>query len=121
MCKETPYTLLYKSQFALVGKNATIIPHMKAVMTTKKISVSLTQELNDTIRTAVGTGAYKSSSEVIREALRQWKTSREREHLELKRLKAVVKQGLASGDSTTVTPEFFSQRRAMIRRIKTTQ
>lgn len=82
---------------------------------TKKISVSLTQELNDTIKQAVGTGAYKSSSEVVREALRQWQASRERERLEVQKLQIAVEQGLNSGQAVSVDAGFFAQKRDMIR------
>ena len=88
-------------------------------MTTKKISISLTEELNNTIQTAVGTGAYKSSSEVVREALRQWQAGRERENLELKCLKAAVQDGLQSGESIFVGPEFFERKREMIDKLST--
>ena len=41
-----------------------------------KISVSLTDEHAEVIRDAVASGDYASSSEVIREALRDWRTKR---------------------------------------------
>ena len=43
---------------------------------TEKISVSLTDEHAHLLREAVESGDYASSSEVIREALREWKTRR---------------------------------------------
>lgn len=90
-------------------------------MATKKISVSLTNELNETIQDAVGTGAYKSSSEVVRDALRVWQAGRERDSLEMKRLKVAIRDGLNSGDSVTVGPEFFDRKREMIRKLNTTK
>ncbi len=88
-------------------------------MTTKKISVSLTPELNETIQAAVNTGAYKTSSEVIREALRQWAAQSERQALELDRLKVAIKEGLDSGESIAIDPAFFDRKRDMIRKLKT--
>lgn len=41
-----------------------------------KISISLTDEHADLLRDAVGRGAYASSSEVVREALREWRARR---------------------------------------------
>jgi len=43
---------------------------------TEKISVSLTDEHAHLLQEAVKSGDYASSSEVIREALREWKTRR---------------------------------------------
>ena len=43
---------------------------------TEKISVSLTDEHAHLLQEAVRSGDYASSSEVIREALREWKTRR---------------------------------------------
>lgn len=43
---------------------------------TEKISVSLTDEHARLLQEAVRSGDYASSSEVIREALREWKTRR---------------------------------------------
>jgi antitoxin ParD1/3/4 len=42
----------------------------------EKLSISLTPELAELVRNAVSSGDYASSSEVIREALRDWKTKR---------------------------------------------
>jgi antitoxin ParD1/3/4 len=42
----------------------------------KKISVALTPEIGEMIKEAVGSGDYASSSELIREALREWRDRR---------------------------------------------
>ena len=84
-------------------------------MTIKKISVSLTEELNDNIQSAVGTGAYKSSSEVVREALRQWQANRERNALEFEQLRQAVEHGQKSGEPIEVNASFFEGKRAMVR------
>ena len=88
-------------------------------MTTKKISVSLTEELNHNIQSAVGTGAYKSSSEVVREALRQWQAKRERNALEVEQLRQAVEHGQRSGEPIEVNASFFEEKRAMIRKLGT--
>jgi antitoxin ParD1/3/4 len=41
-----------------------------------KISISLTSDQARLIEQAVGSGDYASSSEVVREALREWKAKR---------------------------------------------
>jgi antitoxin ParD1/3/4 len=62
-----------------------------------KVSVALTPEMNELVQQAVASGDYASGSEVIREALREWKhrrAPRPQEHDELRRLWA---EGVASG------------------------
>lgn len=50
-----------------------------------KISIALTSEMADLVDRAVDSGEYASGSEVIREALREWKMRRETRD-ELRRL-----------------------------------
>jgi antitoxin ParD1/3/4 len=42
----------------------------------EKISVALTPEMALMLKEAVGSGAYASSSELVREALREWRERR---------------------------------------------
>lgn len=42
----------------------------------EKISITVTEEHAEMIRQAVGSGDYASSSEVVREALRDWRARR---------------------------------------------
>ena len=63
----------------------------------EKLSVALTPELAASVRAAVRTGEYASTSEVVREALRAWRLRRtggQRANDELRRL---WDEGLASG------------------------
>ncbi len=55
----------------------------------EKLSIALTPEMAEMVRQAVDSGDYASASEVIREALRDWKTKRI--------LGQLWDQGLASG------------------------
>ncbi|HEY1425945.1 MAG TPA: type II toxin-antitoxin system ParD family antitoxin [Caulobacteraceae bacterium] len=59
----------------------------------EKVSVALTTELAERVRAAVRSGDYASSSEVIRDALRDWSDRRE----ERDRLRRLVEEGIASG------------------------
>ncbi len=62
-----------------------------------KISVALTPEMNELVQQAVASGEYATGSEVIREALREWKlrrTLRLHHQAELHQLWA---EGIASG------------------------
>ncbi len=47
-----------------------------AMATAEKISIALPQEMVAVVRGAVATGEYSSSSEVIRDALRDWSHKR---------------------------------------------
>lgn len=60
----------------------------------RKISIALTEELAADVERAVESGHYASTSEVIREALREWKVGRE---AEIERYRRLVQEGLDSG------------------------
>jgi antitoxin ParD1/3/4 len=62
-----------------------------------KMSVTLTEEMAVMIGRAVESGEYASSSEVIREALREWKLRRSLLEQERDHLRALWDEGLASG------------------------
>jgi antitoxin ParD1/3/4 len=66
----------------------------------KKISVSITEALDRTMKDAVERGEYGSSSEVVRDALRRWHNNREREKLEIQRIRQLVQEGIDSGPGT---------------------
>lgn len=63
------------------------------------VSVSLTPELMQMIKTKVDSGRYTSVSEVVREALRFLERADMREADELERLRAAWNAGIASGDA----------------------
>jgi antitoxin ParD1/3/4 len=62
-----------------------------------KISVALTPELHELVQDAVTAGDYASTSEVIREALRDWKEHRERKRAAIAELRRLWDEGIASG------------------------
>ena len=62
-----------------------------------KLSIALTPELNELIQNAVSTGDYASTSEVIREALRDWKDRQERKRAAILELRRLWDEGIASG------------------------
>ena len=66
----------------------------------KKISISITEELDRTMKDAVERGEYGSSSEVVRDALRGWHKNREREKLEIQHIRQLVQEGIDSGSGT---------------------
>lgn len=65
----------------------------------EKVSVALTADMAVMLRDAVKSGDYASSSEVIRDALRDWKRKRERTQAEIEELRRLVVEGHASGAS----------------------
>ena len=63
----------------------------------EKVSVALTPEMLAVVREAVESGEYASSSEVMREALREWKRRRALEQKEVEELRRLWQEGLESG------------------------
>jgi antitoxin ParD1/3/4 len=63
----------------------------------EKHSVALTPQLAATVRAAVEAGDYASTSEVIREAIREWTERRELRAAKLADLRAAIQEGLDSG------------------------
>jgi antitoxin ParD1/3/4 len=63
----------------------------------QKVSVALTPEFMALLQEAVDTGEYTSASEVIRDALRQWKQRRAIQDLSADDLRRLWEEGLASG------------------------
>nr|VFJ63787.1 MAG: antitoxin ParD1/3/4 [Candidatus Kentron sp. FM]VFK14898.1 MAG: antitoxin ParD1/3/4 [Candidatus Kentron sp. FM] len=63
--------------------------------TFERITITLTPEMANAVRTAVQDGEYASSSEIIREALRDWRHKRAFQERELQALRAKIRQGLA--------------------------
>lgn len=65
--------------------------------TVRKVSIALPDDMVDLARKAVDGGQYASVSEVVREALRDWKDKQDRKAVALKELKRMVREGLDSG------------------------
>jgi antitoxin ParD1/3/4 len=61
-----------------------------------KISIALTAEMAELVRQAVESGDYASGSEVIREALREWKARRRLREQERDEVQRLLREGLAS-------------------------
>jgi antitoxin ParD1/3/4 len=65
----------------------------------EKLSVALTPDMAAEIRAAVQDGDYGSVSEVVRDALRDWRLRRKVEALEIDELRRLVQEGVDSGPS----------------------
>ncbi len=77
--------------------------------TVEKLSIALTPEMADEVRKAVQSGEYASSSEVIREALRDWRRKRTLMEQELEELRTLWHQGLQSGQGRYGSVEEIKQ------------
>ncbi|BCH31829.1 transcriptional regulator [Mesorhizobium sp. L-8-10] len=64
-----------------------------------KRSITLSPELATAVDAAVAAGEYASASEVIREALRDWKERRDLFGYTLEELRALIQEGIDSGPS----------------------
>jgi antitoxin ParD1/3/4 len=63
----------------------------------EKISVALPPEMVGAVRDAVVSGEYASTSEVIRDALRDWTLKRKVATIELDKMRRLVREGIESG------------------------
>jgi antitoxin ParD1/3/4 len=78
----------------------------------EKISVALTPEMAATMREVVSSGEYASASEVMREALRDWKHRRKQRDEAIVELRRLLDEGRNSGpfvDSEVVFDEIFAE------------
>ncbi|MBZ9705198.1 type II toxin-antitoxin system ParD family antitoxin [Mesorhizobium sp. ESP7-2] len=73
--------------------------------TVEKVSVALSPELLEMVKDAVGSGRYGSASEVIREALREWRLREPLREAEVERLRKAWTEGLESGPSSAFDVE----------------
>jgi antitoxin ParD1/3/4 len=78
--------------------------------TVEKISIALPADMVALIRDAVGSGEYASSSEVIRDALREWKYKRLVRQKAIEELRAAVEEGQKSGPGENLDIEAIIKR-----------
>lgn len=63
----------------------------------EKISVAITTEMAEMVREAIAGGEYASASEVMREALRDWKLRRRQREQAMDELRRLWDRGMESG------------------------
>lgn len=68
----------------------------------EKISVALTPDMAAAVRQAVESGDYASASEVIRDALRDWKLKRAVDQELILELRRLWREGIASGPAESL-------------------
>jgi antitoxin ParD1/3/4 len=85
----------------------------------QKISVALTGEQLAALKAAVETGEYATTSEIVREAIRDWQFKRELRQEDVKRLRQLWDEGKASGPAAPL--DFGKLRREARQRLAKTQ
>jgi len=83
------------------------------VPTIERISITLPAEMAAALRQTVEGGQYASTSEIVREALREWTRKRDDERRDLEALREAVRIGDESGPSIPVD-EVFAELRQLI-------
>jgi len=80
----------------------------------QKVSIALTGEQIGALKAAVETGEYATTSEIVREAIRDWQFKRELRMEDLKRLRQMWDEG----KSSAATPvDFVAARREARKRV----
>lgn len=65
----------------------------------EKVSVALTSEQISALKAAVDAGEYATTSEIVREAVRDWQLKRELRQEDINRLRRMWDEGVASGSA----------------------
>ena len=76
----------------------------------EKISIALPPEMVGAVRDAVVSGEYASTSEVIRDALRDWTLKRKMAIVELDEMRRLVREGIESGPGVDADLVFDARR-----------
>ena len=82
----------------------------------QKVSVALTSERLFSLKAAVDAGEYATTSEIVREAVRDWQFKREMRQEDIRRLREAWDRGKTSGPATPV--DFAGLRKVARRRLK---
>jgi antitoxin ParD1/3/4 len=68
----------------------------------QKVSIALTGEQVGALKAAVDTGEYATTSEIVREAIRDWQFKRELRQEDIRQLRQLWDEGKASGPARKV-------------------
>lgn len=72
-------------------------PKGHTMASAERMTITMPSDMADALRQTVAGGEYASTSEVVREALRDWSRSRNAELRDLETLRDAIKAGLDSG------------------------
>ncbi|MGE0005998.1 MAG: type II toxin-antitoxin system ParD family antitoxin [Parvibaculaceae bacterium] len=78
----------------------------------EKISVAVTHDMAAAMRRVVESGEYASTSEVVREALRDWKFRRVQREQAIEELRRLWDEGIASGPASDGEEAFAQLRKS---------
>jgi antitoxin ParD1/3/4 len=88
----------------------------------QKVSVALTGEQVATLRSAVDSGEYATTSEIVREAIRDWQFKRTLRHNDIERLRQLWEEGKASGPAEALDfTELRAEARQRLEKARTAQ
>ena len=76
----------------------------------ERMTITMPAELAETLRQTVAGGEYASTSEVVREALREWTRRRDAERQDLEALRVAIRAGLDSGPALPADQVFAELR-----------
>jgi antitoxin ParD1/3/4 len=82
----------------------------------EKLSVAVTPEMASLMRNAVEAGEYASTSEVVREALRDWEYRRKQRDQAIEELRRLIQAGIDSGPSVD-GEQLFERLKAKYKRL----
>lgn len=82
----------------------------------QKVSVALTSEQLFSLKAAVEAGEYATTSEIVREAIRDWQFKREVRREDVRRLREAWDNGIASGPALPL--DFAELRKQARQRLK---
>ena len=68
----------------------------------QKVSIALTGEQVGALKAAVDTGEYATTSEIVREAIRDWQFKRELRQEDIRQLRQLWDEGKASGPARKI-------------------
>lgn len=77
----------------------------------ERLTITMPAEMAATLRKTVDGGEYASTSEIVREALRDWTRKQNEDRRDLEALRAAIKEGLDSGPGIPAE-EVFAELRA---------
>ena len=70
----------------------------------EKLSIAVTPEMAALMREVVEAGEYASTSEVVRDALREWEYRRKQRDQAIEELRRLIQEGIDSGPSVEGEP-----------------
>ena len=72
----------------------------------RKVDVALAPDLAPLLDDAVASGEFSNESDVVNDALRLWRHTRQASQLDVETLRRLWREGLNSGASIEAEPEF---------------